>query len=152
MLTCPRWMQSVRWYRSGACPSASSQTNDEPDTLDYPVSVIHRSSSSVERRETYHLYPSCFDLATGSSCQAPAAEPIMVRSPVRDPELSLMTADASLCTPSSSALPRVLENTLPDYLRADCPDSEGLAGEDWKLYGEYLERGARVNVNVRSVF
>ncbi|GAA5951116.1 hypothetical protein JCM8115_005059 [Rhodotorula mucilaginosa] len=50
------------------------------------------------------------------------------------------------------ALPRVLENTLPDYLRADCPDPEGLAGEQWKLYGEYLERGARINVNVRSVF
>ncbi|GAA5975863.1 hypothetical protein JCM10908_005307 [Rhodotorula pacifica] len=50
------------------------------------------------------------------------------------------------------ALPRVLEETLPDHLRADCADPEELEGEDWRLYGEYLERGARINVNVRSVF
>ncbi|GAA5866539.1 hypothetical protein JCM3774_004007 [Rhodotorula dairenensis] len=50
------------------------------------------------------------------------------------------------------ALPRVLEDTLPDHLRADGADVEGLAGDEWRIYGEYLERGARINVNVRSVF
>ncbi|KAK4331651.1 Fe2OG dioxygenase domain-containing protein [Rhodotorula toruloides] len=49
------------------------------------------------------------------------------------------------------ALPRVLEGTLPDYLLASQPDPvEG--AESWVPYGEYLQRGARINVNVRSVF
>ncbi|GEM06791.1 oxoglutarate/iron-dependent oxygenase [Rhodotorula toruloides] len=49
------------------------------------------------------------------------------------------------------ALPRVLEGTLPSYLLAPQPDPvEG--AESWTPYGEYLERGARINVNVRSVF
>ncbi|GAA6051661.1 hypothetical protein JCM3770_001217 [Rhodotorula araucariae] len=48
-------------------------------------------------------------------------------------------------------LPRVLEGSLPDYLSA--LQGEVVEGvEDWRLYGEYLERGARINVNVRSVF
>ena len=84
MSTCRRWMQSVRWYRSGASSSASFPIEDGPDTLVYPVSAIRRFSLSVERRETYHPYPSCFDPATGSSCLAPAAEPITVRSPFQD--------------------------------------------------------------------
>lgn len=49
---------------------------------------------------------------------------------------------------SIAALPRVLEGTLPDYLRADAAEAD----PEWGLYGEYLERGARINVNVRSVF
>ncbi|GAA5835078.1 hypothetical protein JCM9279_007193 [Rhodotorula babjevae] len=48
-------------------------------------------------------------------------------------------------------LPRVLENSLPDYLRASHADSASEA-DDWRLFGEYLERGARINVNVRRVF
>ena len=85
MSTCPRWMQSVRWFHSGACSSASFPTKDGPDTLLDPVSVIHRSSSSVARPATCHPYPFYFDPATGSSCLAPAAELITVRSPFRDP-------------------------------------------------------------------
>ncbi|BGP30760.1 hypothetical protein JCM10296v2_002517 [Rhodotorula toruloides] len=49
------------------------------------------------------------------------------------------------------ALPRVLERTLPDYLLASQPNLVEPA-ESWAPYGEYLERGARINVNVRSVF
>ncbi|GAA5892796.1 hypothetical protein JCM8208_004091 [Rhodotorula glutinis] len=48
-------------------------------------------------------------------------------------------------------LPRVLENSLPDHLRASHGDS-AFSADDWRLFGEYLERGARINVNVRSVF
>ncbi|BGO90279.1 hypothetical protein NBRC10512_004800 [Rhodotorula toruloides] len=49
------------------------------------------------------------------------------------------------------ALPRVLDGTLPGYLLASQFDAvEG--AESWAPYGEYLERGARINVNVRSVF
>ncbi|GAA5876404.1 hypothetical protein JCM1840_006013 [Sporobolomyces johnsonii] len=48
-------------------------------------------------------------------------------------------------------LPRVLSDSLPDYLASDQP--EPVHGtDDWRCYGEYLERGARINVNVRSVF
>jgi len=36
-------------------------------------------------------------------------------------------------------------------LRASHGDS-AFEADDWRLYGEYLERGARINVNVRSVF
>ncbi|BGP54487.1 hypothetical protein JCM8202v2_002068 [Rhodotorula sphaerocarpa] len=49
------------------------------------------------------------------------------------------------------ALPRVLEGTLPDHLRPDPPDLDDEQKADYRLYGEYLERGARINVNVRSV-
>ncbi|KAM0754441.1 hypothetical protein T439DRAFT_338281 [Meredithblackwellia eburnea MCA 4105] len=45
-------------------------------------------------------------------------------------------------------LPRVLEDTLPSYLSSA---AEG-APPDWKLFGEYLEMGARININVREVF
>ncbi|GAA5921512.1 hypothetical protein JCM3775_003084 [Rhodotorula graminis] len=48
-------------------------------------------------------------------------------------------------------LPRVLEDSLPDYLLASHSDS-AFEADDWRLFGEYLERGARINVNVRSVF
>ncbi|TNY22356.1 hypothetical protein DMC30DRAFT_411045 [Rhodotorula diobovata] len=48
-------------------------------------------------------------------------------------------------------LPRVLEGSLPVYLRAS-QDEAVQGADDWRLYGEYLERGARINVNVRSVF
>lgn len=47
-------------------------------------------------------------------------------------------------------LPRVLENTLPDYLASGMEVEE--VGEEWKRYGEWLERGVRVNINVREVF
>jgi len=50
-----------------------------------------------------------------------------------------------------SGLPRVLEGSLPVYLRAS-QDEAVQGADDWRLYGEYLERGARINVNVRSVF
>ncbi|GJN87211.1 hypothetical protein Rhopal_000156-T1 [Rhodotorula paludigena] len=43
------------------------------------------------------------------------------------------------------------DGTLPDHLKAAQPD--GVDGiDDWSPYGAYLERGARINVNVRSVF
>ncbi|GAA5887327.1 hypothetical protein JCM6882_002493 [Rhodosporidiobolus microsporus] len=48
-------------------------------------------------------------------------------------------------------LPRVLPDTLPSFLSSTQPEAvEGT--DDWRPYGEYLERGARINVNVRSVF
>ncbi|BGP38410.1 hypothetical protein JCM10450v2_002355 [Rhodotorula kratochvilovae] len=48
-------------------------------------------------------------------------------------------------------LPRVLEGSLPDYLHASQAETVDGA-QDWQPFGEYLERGARINVNVRSVF
>ncbi|GAA5994265.1 hypothetical protein JCM5350_002502 [Sporobolomyces pararoseus] len=53
-------------------------------------------------------------------------------------------------------LPRVLEDTLPEYLSVRGGiDSDMEAGvkkerQDWTKYGEYLERGARININLRS--
>ncbi|GAA5914461.1 uncharacterized protein JCM6883_004805 [Sporobolomyces salmoneus] len=54
-------------------------------------------------------------------------------------------------------LPRVLENTLPDYLRAKPSGVDGELDEEeeaerieWEKYGDYLERGARININLRS--
>ncbi|GAA5935627.1 uncharacterized protein JCM15063_001758 [Sporobolomyces koalae] len=53
-------------------------------------------------------------------------------------------------------LPRVLEDTLPDYLRARPSESDGTDSlafdeqREWQLYGEYLERGSRININLRS--
>ncbi|GAA5852870.1 hypothetical protein JCM5353_001226 [Sporobolomyces roseus] len=52
-------------------------------------------------------------------------------------------------------LPRVLAETLPLYLQATCGGlgEEGLerdATNSWRPYGEYLERGARININLRA--
>lgn len=78
-------------------------------------------------------------------------------------------------------LPRVVPGSLPEYLKAgsedrqhhddpgvgedvgaragtgireDRAEGEDQSGgsDDWRLFGEYLERGARINVNVRTVF
>ncbi|GAA6034827.1 hypothetical protein JCM8097_009318 [Rhodosporidiobolus ruineniae] len=48
-------------------------------------------------------------------------------------------------------LPRVLPDSLPDFLASTQPEPVDGA-LDWRPYGEYLERGARINVNVRSVY
>ncbi|GAA5860069.1 hypothetical protein JCM8547_003082 [Rhodosporidiobolus lusitaniae] len=68
----------------------------------------------------------------------------------------LLRSGDGLCMSGESrlayhGLPRVLVNTLPSYLSSSQPEPvEG--AEDWRPYGEYLGRGARMNVNVRSVF
>ncbi|KAL7322369.1 hypothetical protein PS15p_211992 [Mucor circinelloides] len=43
-------------------------------------------------------------------------------------------------------VPRILENTLPDYMLPENVDDE-----DWKMYGEYMKT-TRVNLNIRQVF
>ncbi|GAA5829253.1 hypothetical protein JCM11251_004983 [Rhodosporidiobolus azoricus] len=48
-------------------------------------------------------------------------------------------------------LPRVLSGTLPSFLSSTQPEPVETV-DDWRPYGEYLERGARINVNVRSVY
>lgn len=54
-------------------------------------------------------------------------------------------------------LPRVIADTLPSYLKADYVPEDDQArdhqeADDWSLFGEYLEGGARLNINVRAVF
>lgn len=48
---------------------------------------------------------------------------------------------------SITGLPRVLPDTLPDYLSASSDDSA-----EWKLCAATLAQGLRLNVNVRQVF
>ncbi|CAO0793277.1 unnamed protein product [Mucor circinelloides] len=43
-------------------------------------------------------------------------------------------------------VPRILENTLPDYMLPENADDE-----DWKMYGEYMKT-TRINLNIRQVF
>ncbi|CAO3615920.1 unnamed protein product [Mucor fragilis] len=43
-------------------------------------------------------------------------------------------------------VPRILENTLPDYML-----SESVDDEDWKIFGDYMKT-ARINLNIRQVF
>ncbi|GAA6000479.1 hypothetical protein JCM10207_008030 [Rhodosporidiobolus poonsookiae] len=68
----------------------------------------------------------------------------------------LLRSGDGLCMSGQSrrayhGLPRVLAGTLPDFLSSSQPEPvEG--ADDWRPYGEYLERGVRINVNVRSVF
>jgi alkylated DNA repair protein alkB family protein 1 len=52
---------------------------------------------------------------------------------------------------SHQGLPRVLENTLPSFLSSKHQEENEIE-DDWKLFGEYLEGGARINLNVRQVF
>ncbi|KAL7308288.1 hypothetical protein PS15m_012155 [Mucor circinelloides] len=43
-------------------------------------------------------------------------------------------------------VPRILENTLPDYMLPENVDDE-----DWKIYGDYMKT-TRINLNIRQVF
>lgn len=55
----------------------------------------------------------------------------------------------------STGLPRILQDSVPDYLRHDVsltPDQLDVAPSEWTRCGEYLEQGARLNINVRQVF
>ncbi|ORY74308.1 hypothetical protein BCR35DRAFT_268467 [Leucosporidium creatinivorum] len=45
-------------------------------------------------------------------------------------------------------LPRVIADSLPLYL---APEHQEQGEEDWRLFGEYLQAGARININVREV-
>ncbi|KAJ3298344.1 hypothetical protein HK104_010809 [Borealophlyctis nickersoniae] len=47
-------------------------------------------------------------------------------------------------------VPRILENSLPDYLAKD-PEGDPSRDSDWDLFSDYLST-ARINVNVRQVF
>lgn len=42
----------------------------------------------------------------------------------------------------------MIADSLPSYL---APDHQEREEEDWKLFGEYLQAGARININVREV-
>ncbi|SGY16482.1 BQ5605_C012g06884 [Microbotryum silenes-dioicae] len=50
-------------------------------------------------------------------------------------------------------VPRILSDTLPPYLSStlNLEGEEGQEEDDWKLFGEFLEMGARINFNVRTV-
>ncbi|SCV67654.1 BQ2448_5265 [Microbotryum intermedium] len=51
-------------------------------------------------------------------------------------------------------IPRILTDSLPSYLASNLDLTEhdaGEEGEDWKVFGEFLETGARINFNVRTV-
>ncbi|GAN07187.1 alpha-ketoglutarate-dependent dioxygenase alkb-like [Mucor ambiguus] len=43
-------------------------------------------------------------------------------------------------------VPRILENTLPDYMLPESVDDE-----DWKIFGDYMKT-TRINLNIRQVF
>ena len=48
-------------------------------------------------------------------------------------------------------LPRILEGSLPEYLASTTGDEDGVDSPDeWRMFGEYLERGTRININVRQ--
>ncbi|CAO3652162.1 unnamed protein product [Cunninghamella blakesleeana] len=56
-------------------------------------------------------------------------------------------AMTKLCRRSFHGVPRIIEDTLPDYLKAegDYPDAP-----NWKLYGQYMTT-SRININIRQV-
>lgn len=43
-------------------------------------------------------------------------------------------------------VPRILENTLPEYMLPESVDDE-----DWKPFGDYMKT-TRINLNIRQVF
>lgn len=49
------------------------------------------------------------------------------------------------CRKSFHGVPRILEDTCPEFLRSSSNNDE------WELFGEFIEQ-ARINVNVRQVF
>lgn len=52
-----------------------------------------------------------------------------------------------------AGLPRVIADSLPAHLAPEVEREEGEEKEgEWRLFGEYLQAGARINVNVRAVF
>ncbi|KAJ8658257.1 alkylated DNA repair protein AlkB [Lichtheimia ornata] len=53
------------------------------------------------------------------------------------------------CRKFFHGVPRIIEDTLPEYLSAPLPDTD--EDDDWELYSEFLKT-SRININVRQVF
>ncbi|KAK4058481.1 hypothetical protein OIO90_000643 [Microbotryomycetes sp. JL221] len=50
-------------------------------------------------------------------------------------------------------LPRVIAGTLPPHLGSESNElSQHEDADEWRTFGQYLEGGARININVRTVF
>ena len=51
---------------------------------------------------------------------------------------------------SCIGVPRIIEDTLPEYLSSPLSNTDE-QDDDWELYSEFLKT-SRININVRQVF
>jgi alkylated DNA repair protein alkB family protein 1 len=68
---------------------------------------------------------------------------------LRSGDISVMSGP---CRRNFHGVPRIVEDTLPEYLstRAELDSDEDV--EEWRPFGLYMESGKRLNLNVRQVY
>ncbi|KAF9910911.1 hypothetical protein BX616_010749 [Lobosporangium transversale] len=87
-----------------------------------------------------------FAFSFGHSCIYLLGGPTRERFPtpilLQSGDILVMTGP---CRSAFHGVPRIIENTLPQYLQSRIDDP------DWDIYAEYLAE-ARINLNIRQVY
>ncbi|KAI8979409.1 hypothetical protein BDF20DRAFT_906067 [Mycotypha africana] len=105
--------------------------------------MCHQDSSEINMEApliSLSLGHSCIYLIGGNTRDT---KPIPLR--LNSGDILVMTAVARK---AYHGVPRILEGTLPDYLKADSDYDDF---PDWKLFGDYMST-TRINLNIRQVF
>ncbi|KAI8610856.1 hypothetical protein BC830DRAFT_1260688 [Chytriomyces sp. MP71] len=92
---------------------------------------------------SYSLGHSCIFLIGSESREDEEKLPLALV--LRSGDIVVMSGASRRCF---HGVPRILAGTLPPHLRIDAGSDEE---EDWRVFGSFLEEGARVNVNVRQI-
>jgi len=76
---------------------------------------------------------------------SPSPTPMWLRSG----DVSVMSGP---CRRNFHGVPRIVEDTLPEFLSTRAVLDANEDPEEWKPFGQYMESGKRLNINVRQVF
>ncbi|KAJ3323083.1 hypothetical protein HDU76_013735 [Blyttiomyces sp. JEL0837] len=111
-----------------------------PDSL--TAHTDRSEENAVAPLVSYSLGQSCIFLMGLQTREEAAPIPILLRSG----DIVVMSGP---CRRNFHGVPRILADTLPDYLKADSLDDPN-RDEDWDIFAEFLST-ARININVRQV-
>ncbi|KAG0373345.1 hypothetical protein BGX24_011829 [Mortierella sp. AD032] len=104
-----------------------------------------RLMGHVDRSELNKHAP-LVSFSFGHSCIYLLGGPTREQSPtpilLQSGDILVMTGP---CRSAFHGVPRIIEDTLPDYLQSNPSDSE------WEIYADYLAE-ARINLNIRQVY
>ncbi|KAK4702620.1 hypothetical protein P7C70_g3603, partial [Phenoliferia sp. Uapishka_3] len=142
------WQTWAEWYRPEAGVINFYQLSDS-----LTAHIDQSEVDAVRPLSPSHSFPFSLKSIGHSSI-------FLVGGPTRDTtplSIILRSGDGLLMSGPKGrrvfhGLPRVLNDTLPEYLASDCQCPNVEDPNQWKAFGEYLEGGTRLNINVREVF
>ncbi|KAJ3179082.1 hypothetical protein HK101_010077 [Irineochytrium annulatum] len=108
--------------------------------------TAHQDRSEVNRDAplvSFSFGNECIFLFGAETREEAAPTPIRLRSG----DIIVMSGVSRRCF---HGVPRVLKNTLPDFLKADDVDM-AVRDEDWDIFAEFMQT-TRINLNIRQVF